>query len=296
MFCVLEGVDGSGKSTLQDAIHKRLIDQDRPVTLTHLGKPKAPVTQLSSLGECLDLGPVASYRPCLGQSIIADRFHWGSPVYGPVFRPDLDDGGGYGEFGAAGWRYMELFVASRGGVTFLVQVSAETAQRRIKARNSENDFTVDQIHDATPELVDRYHWLAGESITLGTRIFEPDRSEIDEWAGRCIAIATAQEQLAARIHGEHGYIGVLQPDVLIVCPPDRELRLEILGSLDDEQWRRVGITSSISTSHGFDALYDGLQKPAVVLGLGNLTQAADTFVYNASGRVASELGELTELI
>ena len=274
MWVILEGVDGSGKSTLADLIAAELPDAVR----THLGAPKSPATSLS---ECIDDDPFSLYRPGGGIDVISDRHHWGCPVYGPVFRPDQDSDG-YGDIGKAGWRYSELFIASRGGTTVYVDVSATTAQERVLHRGDEN-YDVSALIHATPELLARYHWLLSDAPTLGLHVVEPAKDVLPLLATDIIRIAQLREEEAAPLAGFSDYVGTPTPNILYVCEPTKDARMKIIGDLCDGEWMNTGFCSSARPFDALHALAATLGSPQVV-GVGTLPSDADAFIYDM-GRI-----------
>jgi len=284
MWIILEGVDGSGKSTLLEVLVKKM---PGTVKVGHLGPPESASTAIL---ECLSGGIDKSdgdrlYRPG-SWHLVSDRLHMGCPVYGPLYRPDLDVDG-YGDFGKAGWRYMELYLASRGAVTFLVTVSPDTAIRRVKARGEENFFSVESIIETLPTLIDRYDWIATDSLTLGVRVFEPHMDELEDWASMIMAIAFSRENDVLDIAEFDDYIGTPWPKTLIVCEPIRETRLEILDAIDDSTWMEVGFCSSAHTAEDLTTLATMLDDP-VIVGMGDLPIEANSFVFNANGKVVED--------
>jgi thymidylate kinase len=280
MWIILEGVDGSGKSTLCDIIAESIPDIP-DVIRTHLGAPKSAA---SALIECTDDEPFGTYRPGGGAHIISDRHHWGCPVYGPVLRPERDTDG-YGDFNKAGWRYCELFIASRGGRTIYVDVSAETAQERIRHRGDAN-YDVETLIAITPELLDRYHWLLTEAPTLGLHIVEPSMAELTVLARDIIELGSIHEDEAAPLAHYPDYIGKPQPKKLLVCEPTKDARLDILASFSDDEWADVGFCSSAHTRDSLHELASTLDYPQIV-GVGRLPSDADAFVFDMAGRVES---------
>ena len=294
MWIILEGVDGSGKSTLQNAI----IDRIRPdsVKIGHLGPPKAPDT---AIDECLTGGIDESdtdhtYAPGKWH-LISDRLHMGCPVYGPLYRPDADVDG-YGDFGKAGWRYVELFLASRGAVTFLVQPTADEAIKRVLHRNSENHFSVDAIVEQLPTLIDRYDWLAADTMTLGAVIRSHSLDEVGTWADRMLHIASDQEAEALPLAEFPDYVGPTRPTTLIVCQPLRDVRLDAVAAMSDDAWHTVGFCSAGHYERELQKLHSVLREPAVI-GLGDLGHSpANSFVWNCSGTFANDAADLAALL
>lgn len=274
----MEGCDGSGKSTLVQMVSDFLIEHEHGCTVTHHGPPKS---QSSALSECIDDEPFGSYVANGDDHIVADRLHWGCPAYGALFRPDYDVDG-YGDFGKAGWRYAELFFASRGAVTVLVDIRPETASRRVKERNSENHFTVEEIQKHLAEVIDRYRWIASDSLTIGPHLFEPTMDQLELATESIVLTAVKRQYEASLLKWCPDYIGPTSPDTLVICPPLRETRLELLGALKDDEWQSVGLCSSNHRYDQFDQLMATLNCPKVV-GVTPLPSDADAFVYNQRG-------------
>lgn len=278
MWIIVEGVDGSGKTSLCGIIAEQVPTAAR----THLSAPKSPS---SALSECVDDEPFSSYTPG-GQSLISDRHHWGCPVYGPILRPDADEDG-YGEIGKAGFRYAELYIASRGGATVFVDVSAETAQGRIRARGDDN-HDPSMLVRITPELIDRYHWLMPDAPTLGMHVVEPCMDDLPARAQDIINIAAMREAYAKPLAEWPDYVGITHPKTLIVCEPTKEARLEILAGLDDDGWADAGFCSSQRAHRSLHQLAGALDYPQVI-GVGTLPSDADAFVYDMGGKMVESL-------
>ena len=288
MWIILEGVDGSGKTTLLAEIVNQLTGLARPFKVGHLGPPEAPET---AIDECIKGSgidpedPDRIYRPG-GWHLVSDRLHMGCPVYGPLYRPDVDVDG-YGDFGIAGWRYIELYLSSRGAVTFLALVSPDTAIERVRRRNSENHFSVESIIETLPTLIDRYEWLASDTMTLGPRVFEPHMEEIEDWANMMIAIAKAREDVVKDLAQFEDYIGPPNPGTLIICEPIRDTRLEVLAAVDDSVWQDIGFCSSARTHQDLEKLVEILDYPHVV-GINELPTEAGQFVFNVDGKFVDD--------
>lgn len=76
---IIEGVDGSGKSTFADRVAQKLIDEtDANVVRAHKGVPEND----SMLVEYFD--PIKALGP--NDVLIADRWHVGEMIYGPLYR------------------------------------------------------------------------------------------------------------------------------------------------------------------------------------------------------------------
>lgn len=103
MLIILEGVDGAGKSTLIEALAnaiRRPLGRE-PIRLVR-SIPTAPV-----LLEYTD--DLVGYAPYTGVDVLCDRWHWGQPAYGPIYR-------GGDDLGASGRRYVDRFLNKRGAL------------------------------------------------------------------------------------------------------------------------------------------------------------------------------------
>lgn len=251
MWVIIEGVDGSGKTTLATAVAEL-----SGATVEHLGPPDP------DSGDELDRvigGPFATYAPGDGIDLVSDRHHWGPPTYGPIKRPEGDEDG-YGELGKAGWRYAELFVESRGGATILVDVDPHVAKMRMAEREAGADY-IDSSH--VDDVVDRYDWLARGALTLTARVTLSEPDDTHKSALAVVEWARSKELDSAPLAGFKHYVGSTRPRLLVIMPPDRVARLRVVNSFDDDAWRRVGIASTAMTEPMFEELYETLDSPAV---------------------------------
>lgn len=99
MIFVLEGVDGSGKTTLAKQLVTQLTERYGSCVYHHEGPPPLDVDILEHYGtllECLRTEPA-----------VIDRFALGERVYGPVLR-------GVDRLGPEGWRLMRRLYAAAG--------------------------------------------------------------------------------------------------------------------------------------------------------------------------------------
>lgn len=76
---ILEGIDGSGKSTLADKLEAAVKDRnpDANVIRAHRG-PMVGTVEEEYVFPIMDLGP--------NDVLIADRWHVGEMIYGPIYR------------------------------------------------------------------------------------------------------------------------------------------------------------------------------------------------------------------
>lgn len=255
MWVILEGADGSGKSTLS----RELLKQIRRSRIVHLGPPASPET---ALDECLhgEDDVIARYRPggAFSQSLICDRLHWGSPVYGPIFRPDSDVDG-WGDLGKAGWQYVEMFVAARGGITVLIDVDPQVAIDRLAERG---DDYVSAEH--LVPVVEAYRELVSESMTLASiaRMTRP----VDTYNAARLIVERARlhSQYAARsLFSFPNYVGAQHVDILIAGPRSRDWRLKVLRDLPPGVWKRIGFVQHMAYEELF-ALQSTVSRPGNV--------------------------------
>lgn len=276
MWIILEGPDRTGKSYLAERL-KGILESECEVLVTHLGVPKTPT---SALDEVI-YGVFGSYVPGGIRHIVSDRHHWGCPVYGPIKRATADSV--YGDFGRAGWRYTEMFVASRGGLTFLLTAPAEVIAKRIESEGE------DYVEPAEmPAIVAKYEWLTKDSMTHADTIDTRDYD--DEDLIDIIERARATEDVAAEMIWR-GYVGSLQPERLVVSAPVRNTRLEIVDALPDDTWKRTGLIGPAAASILLP-LWEFLGEPEVI-GVGPLTAAADEFISVTDGRAVGTPEDLT---
>src|SRR4051812_24466763 len=119
MFVILEGVDGSGKTTLAEAVAKELQNRypDAQHELFHRGPPERhPLDEYAF--------DIEDYRPGAGVHVVADRWHYGELIYGPIYR-------GKSELGTSGFRWLELFLKARGVAVWHVTQSLDTLHQRL---------------------------------------------------------------------------------------------------------------------------------------------------------------------
>lgn len=84
---MLEGSDGTGKSTLADAVVLAFERQGYETRLEHYSVPKYDSGKKTTIGEqAMNQLTDRLQDVSRDQALILDRFHWGEPVYAPIFR------------------------------------------------------------------------------------------------------------------------------------------------------------------------------------------------------------------
>jgi dTMP kinase len=161
-FIVIEGIDGSGKTTLAKNIERYLLDQGKEVLLTHeptdgpIGSlirsmlrretPAAPVDALQYLYVADRLQHVAGMiEPALnkGAWVICDRYHYSTMAYGAATGVDQEV--------TAPPKFL-----LKPDVALYVRVSVSTAVARITQRGQQREYfekenllrSISQAYDA----------------------------------------------------------------------------------------------------------------------------------------------------
>lgn len=134
MWCIIEGATCSGKTTLYDRVYQGLKDNAVQV---HMERP-AELTRRWVLKEYVN-----RWERHKDDAILADRWHWGEVSYAPIYRPETDLDG-FGLLGRAGWRWTEMFLASRGAAIAHLTASNETLITRLRERGDDH---VQNEHD-----------------------------------------------------------------------------------------------------------------------------------------------------
>ena len=286
MFIAIEGCDGSGKSSLISAIKEEIASSNSSaeIVMHHKGKPPQETRR------CLLYEYAIDYETVDFASTIhlADRWHWGERTYAPIKRPHTNKDG-YGLLGVAGWRWVELFMQSRGMAQFYLYQKPEVIKNRLSARG--DDFItldeIDQIYNAY-NLTAKSAALISETIIPG----ESSIADLPEFAKHVIDIATAVAERARHLSKYPGYIGATKPSVLILgdkrnvvdvygdetvlpfMPVNSNSGEFLLEALPEQLWPSVGIVNAneISSQDLMD-LHVALGSPPIAA-LGRMAERA----------------------
>lgn len=134
---ILEGIDGSGKSTLADRLSEAGQQAGFEVIREHRGPIQKTVIE-EYVKPLFDIGP--------DQLLIADRWHLGEVIYGPIYR---------------GISLVEQHLEALEGlldmlqaVRVVVTAPADVIRRRLAERGEDylQDEHVDQVHGAYLDL------------------------------------------------------------------------------------------------------------------------------------------------
>lgn len=253
MFLIMEGVDGGGKSTLVEKLISLLDDRGLTVDSLHRGVPERPVLDEYQLD-------VEDYRPGQGRAILADRWHWGDLVYGELYR-------GESYLGEAGFRFVELFLRSRGAVTILIENDVSEIRRRLVERG-EDYLQLDHIG----RVIEHYQRVFRDSVTGAIVTREPDPEAVikhgEFWANSTADLAPFPT-----------YIGGRSPRVLLVGdkrgdpstpsltafrPTTRGNSAQfLLEALPAKLWKEVGLCNA-NEETDLPALVEVLAQPPVI--------------------------------
>jgi thymidylate kinase len=284
MFIVIEGTDASGKTSLIYAIHEELRKMYLGTNIVefHKGKP-AEKTRRWVLNDYVNSIEHRDWFRLVG---LSDRWHWGEVTYAPKYRPDTNKDG-YGLLGKAGWRWVELFLMSRGVAQFWLYQPLEVVQARLAERGDE--FV--QVDDLE-EILTNYKTAAQNSVLA--EILTPNADSKDEIkdlakyiVDKAHAIADSSQFLA---HFPQ-YIGNPRPKVLLVgdvrniskkygeetmlpfMPVNGNSGEYLLSSLPDDLWRDCGIVNinDPGVKLNFTALWNALGFPKIAV-LGRLAE------------------------
>jgi hypothetical protein len=283
MFIVLEGTDASGKTSLTEAVKHELAERfpDTPVETFHKGKPEELTRRWVLNDYVLSIENENTFK----QICLSDRWHWGEITYAPKFRPDTNKDG-YGLLGQAGWRWAELFMASRGIAQFWLYQPLEVVERRLAARG--DDFV--DVSDLS-DILSQYH--IARRVSIGTTMLSPDAESLDELpalATQIVDRAVAVSEQAEKLQHFPGYVGVPNPRALLIgdrhnetkrygketdlafMPVDGNSAEYLLTSLPDSFWKEVGIINVNDQPFGaVRKLWEALGNPPVVA-LGRLAE------------------------
>lgn len=209
MLIILEGPDGTGKSTLAQVIYDKLVDRAKARTrvyLLHQGPPK-----LHPLDHYVT--PLLRYRPNTDVHIVCDRWHWGEAVYPHILgRPTkLDD---------EVWRYTELFLQSRAAVvTYLDRPVNQLRATLIKR----GDDLVQPKHIADIACLydvvhSKYSNVYRNRIMMTPYFEHSDVNSLDFLATQIILTAETIEQRAfnSDVNDLVTYVGHSMPHILLI--------------------------------------------------------------------------------
>lgn len=249
MFAIIEGGDGTGKSSLAEALAERIRHRhpDDQVELLHRGPPERPVMDEYAF----DVDP---YRPASGLHIVADRWHLGTLVYAKLYR----DTGDYGELGVDGFRWVELFLRTRGALMWHIDHPTENVRERLRVRGE--DYLKDED---LAWCLDRFREVKKWSVICQGTIDTTSAPLHDIVIDMAAALRDA-EAAQKRFNPFPGYVGGSAAHTLLVgekhggqpphksegafIPTGSNSSSYLLSSLSDPFWRGIGLVNAYETN------------------------------------------------
>jgi ribose 1,5-bisphosphokinase PhnN len=275
MFIAIEGSDGAGKSSLIEAIKTELLAKQPDLQIVDYHKSRPP----EETRECLlyEYATSLENTDLYTSTHVADRWHWGERTYAPIKRPHTNTDG-YGLLGKAGWRWVELFMQSRGMAQILLFQKLDVIRERVTERGDDYiDLSeLEAIYNAYVET---------SQVAILAEMLMPGKlglESLPHFAGRAIDVAKATAERTKFLRAYPNYIGPILPKLLIVGD-DRSDRNEfasatdlpfvptigsdaefLLNSLPEDLWKHVGIVSTNSTSADeLSKLHKQLGRPMI---------------------------------
>jgi hypothetical protein len=284
MFITIEGTDASGKTSLIEAVATELRTRypEQEITQFHKSKPEE-LTRRWVLNDYVNSIEAIDWSTRVA---LSDRWHWGEITYAPKYRPATNKDG-YGLLGKAGWRWVELFMQSRGIAQYWLYQPLDVIEARLAARGDE--FV--KVEDLR-EILAQYE-IANQVSVIRSKI-QPPADSLDKIPSIAKLIVDDAEQVAACVKPLSAfpyYIGAHKPKVLLVgdrhnatkrygketdlpfMPVDGNSAEYLLNSLPGDLWKNVGIVNinDGTNAESFETLWNVLGKPPVVV-LGRLAE------------------------
>lgn len=196
MLVIIEGPDCAGKSTLAEALAKRITEtQPGVVELLHRGPPVShPLDEY--------VVPLVDYRPGSVRHVICDRWHWGEVVYPGIL-------GRESRMDPAVWWYVEAFLRSRGAFVVRPYATRTDLIMRLLRRGDELVGT----HNVG-QMLDGFATAAAKSVLPYVQLHHTNTNEFDLDA--IIRDASERETRAVVAGGVTTYVGPHNPAFLLV--------------------------------------------------------------------------------
>lgn len=275
MWIICEGTTCSGKSTLEQKLSSRLSKLNGNLTQVHMDRP-AELTRRWVLEEYVLKWE--RWTPSDGP-ILADRWHWGEACYSPIYRPDTNKDG-FGLLGVAGWRWVELFLLSRGALTVLLRADPDVLIQRYRARGDDHVQNKDELLQIAKLYDSVFTYAPSNTHIWDTSLVDHGRTE--GFADMAILAAKQLEEKIESISEWRGYIGRPNPSVLLVgdtrnvtkqygdetklpfMPVNGNSGDYLLRALPDDLWGRVGIVNAGEYPASLRRLWSAIDHPPVV--------------------------------
>lgn len=243
MLIILEGVDGAGKSTLAAAIKRELEKSHADDTVEYIHASQIKGTVYEEYVE-----RIADYAPGTGRHLILDRWHVGERIYGPLYR----NSSGYDD-ASGSYKWIELFLASKGARLWNITQTLEVLQERLAARGE------DYLENRHVDLVrEQFSTFSKQSAIFAGEI-SPNEETVYDLAAHIIVDAEYAENRAVSLksHGVTSYMGqtFTDPQTILVIdnkavnkgfhPEQSEEAQTFLNALRPDFINNLAIISSV---------------------------------------------------
>lgn len=201
MLIIVEGPDCAGKSTLVKQLHAYIeANYGGFIDVLHQGPLK---------GHPLDayVTPLIDYRPGQNYHIICDRWHWGERIYPEIFnRPS--------KMTVGVWRYVEMFLRSRGALAVYPHHNVQVLLERLKTRG--DDLVTAEM---LPQITYGFQHVSYATYLPVFRISDRFTRGCDwpsEMVKSVVENAIQRERTAEPLAHLTTYVGPPSPDYLLV--------------------------------------------------------------------------------
>lgn len=240
MLIILEGADGTGKTTLAGQLEDRI-----GAKILHRGPPGQDViTEYAR--------DIQWYRPGQGVHVICDRWHLGELIYGPLLR-------GKSAFTRETFAHVEKVLQTRGALLVVLDAHESVVQARLRSRG--DDLVREDQIDA---ILAAYRKTATQLPRL---VLNGPYS-----IGRIANLATRVERAAASLNRFTTYVGPRTPQFLLIGerrngPPFPDLAALTPGPATSGRYLYEALPDAVLDRCGFvNALEDDVATLLPVLG------------------------------
>lgn len=267
MIIVVEGCDGTGKTTLVEKlrhaieVHETKHQSTRSVRVIHSGPPSLP--PLEEYEKSL-----RTYDPS-GEHLILDRWHWGELIYGPIYR-------GATILGDAGLYHVDKYLDAVGAVMINLTNPLDVIEERLSSRGE--DYLQPE-HVA--EVLRRFDEVFERSVlTEKHKLTDPTDTDVIS----AITLGYIREEYALQLEPFGTYVGPRFPKFLLLgekrkdptwksafVPNKATSGYFLLNALPRAVVRDSGLANACEEN--VQELYETLKAPKVVA-LGKLAEKA----------------------
>jgi thymidylate kinase len=287
MMILVEGVTCSGKTMFTARLY-RYLREFNTVELLHRSRPEERTRRWVLTDYVLN---VEDYIPSGEYDILADRWHYGEVTYAPLYRPETNKDG-FGLLGRSGWRWVELFLLSRGAIVIRLDADDDVLVQRLHNRGDDDVNDEQELLTLAQSYRETNRYSPSTVLQLDTSRIDVVDVQLDEYYFAALQAETAAKTI---LDVTHDYVGNPRPDVLLVgdrrnitkkygeetrlpfMPVDQSSGVYLMESLPEDFWPQVGLVNGNDVRASLRDLWEALGRPRPVA-LGNpaaraLTQA-----------------------